>query len=141
VEELPLGPLKDSGLLLGTYPKKKFSMIIPEVEDALKGKGIQDVVLFGIETHICVLQTTLDLLQKSYDVHVLADGVSSCNKGERHIAIEAMRSAGARITTSESILYQLMNDASDPKFKAFVGLIKNEKEATKKSTENLLETL
>ena len=55
-----------------------------------------------------MLQTTLDLLAEGYDVHVLADGVSSCNKEEVPIALERLRQAGAQITTSESAVFQLM---------------------------------
>lgn len=54
------------------------------------------------------MQTVLDLLGRGYDVHVLADGVSSANKEEVPIALAAMRQAGARITTSESCSFQLM---------------------------------
>lgn len=141
VPTLPFEPLREANLVHGPWAKKKFSMFIPEVEACLKEKGVQDVVLFGIETHICVLQTALDLLRESYSVHVLADGVSSCNKGERAIALSTMQQAGARITTSESVLYQLMEDANDPRFKQFVTLIKEEKERTLQTTANLLETL
>ncbi|KZT60237.1 Isochorismatase hydrolase [Calocera cornea HHB12733] len=141
VQSLPLDPLKESALIFGPWAKKRFSMMIPEVEACLKEKGVQDVVLFGIESHICVLQTALDLLRSSYSVHVLADGISSCNSGERQLAISTMRQAGATVTSSESVLYQLMEDASDPRFKAFVTLIKESKERTQQTAANLLETL
>ena len=58
-----------------------------------------------------MLQSTLDLLECGYDVHVLADGVSSCNKEEVPWALERMRQAGAQITTSESMLFQLQGNA------------------------------
>lgn len=55
-----------------------------------------------------MLQTTLDLLSKGYNVHVLADGISSVNKEEVPVALADMRQAGARITTSEACAFQLM---------------------------------
>jgi Isochorismatase family len=104
-----------------------------------------------------VLQSTLDLLEKEYDVHVLADGVSSCNKEEVPWALERMRQAGAQITTSESMLFQLQGtvfspcyelsltrlarylvDASSPNFRAFSKIIKEEKEATAQTLQTLL---
>ena len=62
------------------------------------------------QSHVCVMQTVLDLLGKGYDVHVLADGVSSANREEVPIALAEMRQAGARITTSESCSFQLMGN-------------------------------
>jgi hypothetical protein len=61
----------------------------------------------AIQSHICVLQTALDLLSAGYSVHVVADGVSSCNKEEVPIAIARIRQAGGQITTSETIAFQL----------------------------------
>ena len=66
------------------------------------------------QSHVCVIQTVLDLLDKGYDVHVLADGVSSANKEEVPIALATMRQAGARITTSESCSFQLMGNVLLP---------------------------
>ncbi|ORZ10842.1 Isochorismatase-like protein [Absidia repens] len=96
-------------------PKTKFSMFLPEVQ----------------QSHVCVLQTALDLLDNSYDVHVLADGVSSCNHPEIDIALARMRQAGAIITTSESALFQLVQDAKHEKFKDISALVKEYAEATK----------
>ncbi|KAF8583979.1 Isochorismatase hydrolase [Ramaria rubella] len=129
-----LGPLH-----LGTYQKSLFSMIVPDIVTLLSSRQtpVKSIVLFGIESHVCVLQTTLDLLELAYDVHVLADGVSSCNKEEVPWALERMRQAGAQITTSESIAFQLMVDSANPNFKALARIVKEEKEATKNTLQAL----
>ncbi|KAG8796799.1 hypothetical protein FRC12_000049 [Ceratobasidium sp. 428] len=121
-----LGPLQ-----IGTFPKTKFSMINNEVEEAIHRHNINGVVLMGIEAQICITQTTIDLLQRGIDVHVLADGVSSCNKEEIPWALARMRQAGAQITTSESMLYQLIGDASGPSFRAFGAAMKEERDKSK----------
>lgn len=63
------------------------------------------VALVGIESHVCVLQTALDLLRLGHKVYIISDGVSSCNKEEIPIALARMRQEGAYITTSESFVY------------------------------------
>ena len=81
---------------------------------------------------------SLASLPRPYAVYVIADGVSSCNQFEVSIALARMRKEGAIITTSESIAFQLVNDASIPEFKAFSKMIKEEKERTKRAGEALL---
>ncbi|OLL26328.1 Isochorismatase domain-containing protein 2 [Neolecta irregularis DAH-3] len=80
--------------------KTLFSMHTPELERALQPKS--SVAITGIESHVCVLQTTLDLLARGHQVYVISDAVSSCNREEIPIAIARMRQAGAKISTSES---------------------------------------
>ncbi|KAF7978343.1 hypothetical protein HWV62_36115 [Athelia sp. TMB] len=107
-------------------------MATPEVLASLSGRTVvPQVVLFGIEAHVCVLQTALDLLELGYPVHVLADGVSSCNREEVPFALERIRQAGGLVTTSESVAFQLQRDSNAPNFKAFSAIIKEEKETTK----------
>jgi hypothetical protein len=96
------------------HPKTKFSMDLPGITDAwLKSAGdIKHVVIFGIESHVCVLQTTLDLLERGIQVHVIKDGVSSCNVGEIDVALEVSLprtcfSPSARSHADSSILLTL----------------------------------
>ena len=118
------------------YDKTSFSMCIPELMATLPA-GAKEVVLIGIESHICVLLTGLDLLAKGYKVFILADGVSSCNKEEIPIALRRLASQGAIITTSESFLYELMGDATIPEFRAIAGLVKESKESTSSALQAL----
>jgi isochorismate hydrolase len=82
------------------------------------------IVLFGIEAHVCVQQTALDLLEKGYDVHILVDGVSSSRALERGVALRRMAQAGAYLTTAESLIFMLVGSAGHPQFRAISGLIK-----------------
>ncbi|KAI0079736.1 Isochorismatase hydrolase [Panus rudis PR-1116 ss-1] len=123
---------------LGSFEKTLFSMYTPDVQKVLEERRMKSVILLGIESHVCVLQSTLDLLSSGYDVHVVADGVSSCNKEEVPYALARMRQAGAQITTSESVAFQLQVDSSQSNFKAFSAVIKEEKERTKQSLQALL---
>ncbi|KAL9648658.1 hypothetical protein ABK040_016288 [Willaertia magna] len=111
------------------FEKKKFSMLTDNVEQLLKEKYPErnQVLLFGIEAHVCVLQTTLDLLERNYQVHILADGVSSRNAFDRSVAFDRLRQSGAFITTSESALFQLMGSADFEKFKEISNLVKDQK--------------
>ncbi|KAI8819904.1 Isochorismatase-like protein [Fimicolochytrium jonesii] len=122
--------------------KTKFSMFVPQVEKLLKEElKTENAVIFGIESHVCVMQTALELLDHNYNVIVLADGVSSQNKGEVSIALARLRAAGATVATSESIMFQLLGDASHEKFRDLSKLVKKHSGETKAAHEAITANL
>lgn len=119
---------------VGHMDKSLFSMWTPETQQAVStvySSQKMQVVIVGIESHICVTQTTLDLLAAGHKVYVLADGVSSYNREEVPIALARLRSEGAIVTTSESFLYEYMGDASIVEFREISKLVRESKEGTK----------
>jgi nicotinamidase-related amidase len=96
----------------------------PAFMTKLKEINKKYIILMGIETHVCVLQTALDLLSHNYIPVVIEDCVSSRNLNDKNIAIERMRSSGAVISTKESILFELTEVSGTDKFKAISKLIK-----------------
>jgi nicotinamidase-related amidase len=94
------------------------------VEAVVLGSARHNVILFGIETHVCVLQTALDLISQGQRAYVVEDCVSSRSPNDKRIAIERMRQSGAIITTSESILFELLRVAGTEEFKAVSALVK-----------------
>ncbi len=96
----------------------------PHFHEALENLGRDHVILMGIETHVCVLQTALDLLANNYTPVVIADAVSSRSQSDRELALARMRQAGAIVTSVESILFELCVVAGTPTFKAISKLVK-----------------
>jgi nicotinamidase-related amidase len=86
--------------------------------------GREQIVIVGIETHVCVSQTVHDLLHMGRQVHVVADAVGSRDPWQREMALERLSRAGAIITTAETVLFELLNVAGTPEFKAVQRLIK-----------------
>ena len=92
--------------------------------DAVAAGGKKQVILTGMETHVCVLQTCIDLLHAGYDVHVVSDAVCSRSIENYRTALEYMRDAGAVITCTETVLFQLLEKAGSDEFKAISRRIK-----------------
>lgn len=92
--------------------------------EELKSKNVQQVIVCGIESHVCVMQTTLDLLANDFQVQIAADAVSSRRKFDYDIALERMRSNGAEISLTESILFEMLNVCGTDEFKAISKLVK-----------------
>lgn len=83
------------------------------------------IIVAGIESHVCVLQSVLDLIANGYYVHVLSDAVCSRYKSDWKYALRYMNEAGAVITTTEIAVFQLLQRAGTPEFKAISALFKN----------------
>ena len=96
----------------------------PGLKKAIDQTGIESWILVGIEAHICVLQTAKDLLASKKQVVVLNDAVSSRSLFDFSTAMGELRDCGARISSTETVLYELIRDASKPEFKAILPLIK-----------------
>ncbi len=90
----------------------------------LRKKDIEQIIVCGIESHVCVQQTVLDLLANGFQVDVAADAVSSRKKFDYEIALQRMRSHGAEITTTESILFELLKVCGTDEFRAVSKLVK-----------------
>ena len=93
--------------------------------DTLAGQAPRrSVLVVGMEAHICVYQTVLDLVAREYSVHVAADGICSRRRRDESIAIESMRASGVVVTTVESAIFQWAGRAGSPEFKEVLKIVK-----------------
>jgi len=92
--------------------------------DRLKSLGRSHVILTGIEAHVCVLQTCLSLLVLGFHTHCIMDALCSRSRQNLVLGQELMRDAGAVITSTEAVLFQLLEKAGSPEFKMISDRIK-----------------
>lgn len=111
----------------GTEPIEKTSFSacgVQEFDTRLRELHAEQVIVCGIETHICVSQTVHDLIQQGYQVHLLSDAVSTRLPYNRDVGINKMARAGAVISSVETALFELC-PAGTPEFKAMQNLVKS----------------
>ena len=102
-----------------TFDKTTFSCLdSPEIRNYFKADSRANVVIAGIEAHICVLQTALDLIELGKNVYLVADCVSSRNPFDMKIAFKRMFRAGVVPTTAEAALFEIAHAAGSPEFKS-----------------------
>lgn len=130
-EQYPKGlghTIDELRLVFGDSPvfeKSTFSSVDDEATwRHLAMQNRHHVLVFGIETHVCVQQTVLDLLDNGMQPVIIADATSSRDPYDRKIAIRRMRRAGAVVTTVEAILFELLRSSQDSNFKAISNLVK-----------------
>lgn len=95
-----------------------------DIKEELSNLGRKQVILCGIEAHICVLQTAFDLIQNGYEVYLMTNGISSRKIQDLNIAIRLMKDFGVKETTLEIILFQWIKSSKHEKFKEIQSLIK-----------------
>ncbi len=91
---------------------------------ALKRRKVSQVILCGIEAHVCVTQTCLDLLEKGFRVFVAADAVSSRTPENCRLALDRMCAAGAVVASTEMVLFELLEQAGTAEFKQVLALVR-----------------
>jgi len=106
-------------------PKMMFSCCGEEAfMHALEQTGRRQVLIAGIEAHVCVYQTARDLAGRGYEVQVVADAVSSRTAGNKAIALEKLKTIGAGLTSTEMALFELMKTAEHPRFREISKIVK-----------------
>ncbi len=144
---IELARLQNIPIILNEQYPKGLGPTVPEIREALSGINVHEkvtfsccamgtfgeslgatgrnkVILSGMETHVCVLQTCIDLLDKGYIVHAVSDAICSRTTDNYATALEYMRDAGAVITCTETALFQLLERAGTEEFKAISKRIK-----------------
>ncbi len=96
----------------------------PAFASALESTGRRQVIICGIEAHVCVFQTARDLAQAGYEVHVCADAVASRTEEHRRIGLELAREAGAIVTTAETAIFDLLHESGTDEFRRVAPLVK-----------------
>jgi len=109
----------------GVLEKTSFSCAgDPSIAARITASGRTSILLAGIEAHICVLQTALDLLEAGFSVHLVEDAVGSRAPQDRETGVARARKHGAEPTTVEMALFEMMGGKEHPQFKAVQALIK-----------------
>lgn len=90
----------------------------------LKSLDRKQILMSGIETHICLYQTTMGLLNMGYEVHIVSDATSSRTVRNRNIGLEKMKDGGASLTSTEIVLFELLVTAEHEKFREIIKIVK-----------------
>ncbi len=104
--------------------KMRFSACVEETMTELRATNRKSVILCGLETHVCVLQTALDLAENGFAVLLPQDAVSSRYESDKRVGVERMKSAGAIAASVEMLIYELLGEAGTDEFRALLPYIK-----------------
>ncbi|KAG8853220.1 hypothetical protein FRC20_001299, partial [Serendipita sp. 405] len=133
-----LGPLQG-----GVFTKTRYFGNVPDLHTAIKQQSITKVMICGLEAHISIQLTVFGLIPHGLGVHIILDGISSCNKEEIPVAVALMRQMGAKgerifIATSETMAYSMMDSADESLLNSFIAMMRADKPAISSGVRNLL---
>jgi nicotinamidase-related amidase len=114
-------------LLTDIKPITKFSFSCCDEEPFIREiekLNRKQILLAGIETHVCVYQTAIDLIEAVYEAHTVVDCVSSRTQENKNLALDKMQSEGTKLTSVEIVLFELLRTAKSPKFKELSKIVK-----------------
>lgn len=106
------------------FEKTRFSAWLPEIKSFLEQRRAENVILIGAETHVCILQTALDLRENNFNVYLPFQCTTSRDLSNKDNALNLMTQNGVVIGNIESLLFQLLRDAKHPAFKTISKLIR-----------------
>jgi len=110
---------------LSPLPKKTFSSLRdPVILAAFKGHRRTQAVITGIETHVCIYQTAMDLIDMGIEVHIPVDAVSSRTAGNRQVGLDKIARAGGHLTSVETLLFEILGIAEGEEFKRIIRLVR-----------------
>ncbi|RUL88132.1 isochorismatase family protein [Tautonia sociabilis] len=98
---------------------------VPGLEEQFRGRDLRHLTLAGIEAHVCVAQTALELIDRGFHVQVPADAIASRGKMDWEFALRRMERAGVVISTTEAVLFEWAETADRPEFKAVSALVRD----------------
>ncbi len=125
IERVLLELARDGAHVIGVDKTAFCCEAEPTFRTALESTGRRQVVLCGMETHICVAQTALALAAADYGVQVAADACCSRERDSHEVALERLRFAGVTVTLTESVMYEAVGEAATDRFRALLQIVKD----------------
>lgn len=106
------------------FTKRQFSALAPKMSEELYNTGKRKIVMFGVETHVCIMQTARELMKSGYEPFVVADACSSRSELNHKFGLQVIHDMGIPIFTAEMILFDIMKTSTHPNFKEVQNLVK-----------------
>lgn len=137
-EQYPKGLGPTVGPVADLIPERPEKLVfhcceVDSILEAARQRGTRHLTLVGIEAHVCVAQTAIELLERGFEVQVPADAVASRSKFDWEFALRRLEAAGATVSTTEAVLFEWTETADHPQFRAISALVKDFAPPAKKS--------